>query len=138
MGIVLDTSALVDMERRDASLDDALKPHLDEPLVIPMVVWAELLVGVRMAATPERAARRRARLEQLRLQVPLIPFDAAIAEKYADIFADCLKNGRMIPQNDMAVAATAMQLGYHVLVSRNDESHFRSIEGLPVLTLSAS
>ena len=138
MGIVLDTSALVDLERRDVSLEDALQGHLDEPLVIPMVVWAELLVGVRMADTPERAARRRARLEQLRLHVPLIPFNAAIAEKYADLFAGCLRSGRMIPQNDMAVAATAMDLGYGVLVGRSDESHFRGIESLHVLTLSAS
>ena len=138
MGIVLDTSALVDLERRDVSLEDALQGHLDEPLVIPMVVWAELLVGVRMAATPDQAARRRARLEQVRLHVPLIPFDAAIAEKYADLFAHCLRSGRMIPQNDMAVAATARELGYGVLVGRSDESHFRGIESLHVLTLSAS
>jgi predicted nucleic acid-binding protein len=103
-----------------------------------MVVWAELLVGVRMAAEPDRIARRRARLEQLRLHVPLVPFDAAIAENYADIFAECLRSGRMIPQNDMAVAATARQLGYAVLVSRRDEAHFRSVNGLDVLALPES
>ena len=138
MGIVLDTSALVDLERREAPLEAGLEGVLDEPLVIPMVVWAELLVGVRMAADPDRVARRRARLEQLRLHVPLVPFDAAIAEDYADIFAECLRSGRMISQNDMAVAATARQLGYAVLVSRRDEAHFRSVNGLDVLALPES
>ena len=136
MGIVLDTSAVVDLERSEKSLETALNQHLDEPMVIPMVVWAELLAGVRMAGTPDRAAHRRARLEQLRLHVPLVPFDAAIAENYADIFAECLRNGRMIPQNDMAVAATARRLGYVVLVSKRDEAHFRRVEGLKVVTLS--
>jgi predicted nucleic acid-binding protein len=91
-----------------------------------------------MAATSPQAARRRARLENLRLHVPLIPFDAAVAEHYADIFAECLRTGKMIPQNDMAVAATARQLGYSVLVSKKDEGHFRSIRGLQVITLAPS
>ena len=135
MGLVLDTSALVALERSETVLQTALKDHLDEPLVIPMVVWAELLVGVRMARTPALTARRRARLEQLRLHVPLVEFDAAIAEHYADIFAECLKSGKMIPQNDMAVAATARRHGYGVLVSNLDEAHFHCVKGLRVLTL---
>ena len=138
MGIVMDTSALVDLDRSEMTLDKALPNRLDEPLAIPMVVWSELLVGVRMAATPAKAARRRARLENLRLHVPLIPFDATVSEHYADIFAECLRTGKMIPQNDMAVAATARQLGYAVLVGKSDESHFRSIRGLQVITLAAS
>jgi tRNA(fMet)-specific endonuclease VapC len=138
VGIVLDTSALVVLERSATSLERALSEHLDEPMAIPMVVWAELLVGVRMAGSPDTAARRRARLEQLRLHVPLLPFDAAIAEHYADIFAECIRNGRMIPQNDMAVAATARKLGYSVVVGDRDEAHFRGIRHLQVITLPAS
>lgn len=135
MGIVLDTSALIALERSQSSLATALAGHLDEPMVMPMVVWAELLVGVRMAGTPDRAARRRARLEQLRLHLPLIPFDAAIAEFYADIFVECIRSGRMIPQNDMAVAATARRLDYAVVVSDKDEVHFRGVKDLRVITL---
>jgi hypothetical protein len=44
----------------------------------------------------------------------------------------------MIPQNDMAVAATARCLGYGLLVSQSDEAHFRGVEGIHVITLSAS
>lgn len=138
MGIVLDTSALVDLERRGVRLEAALPDRADEPLAIPMVVWAELLVGVRMASTPDRAAHRRARLERLRLHVPMIPFDPSIAEHYADIFAECLRSGKMIPQNDMAVAATARELGYRVLVSERDEVHFRGVKGLDVIALAPS
>lgn len=131
----MDTSALVVLERGGTALEAALQAHLDDPLLIPMVVWAEMLVGVRMARTANVAARRRARMEELRLHVPLIPFDAAISEHYADIFAECLRTGRMIPQNDMAVAATARRFGYRVLVSHKDEPHFRCVQGLLVITL---
>jgi predicted nucleic acid-binding protein len=138
MGLVLDTSALVELERRALPLEAGLQPYLDAPLAVPMVVWAELLVGVRMAADPDRIARRRSRLEQLRLRVPLVPFDAAIAEDYADIFAECLRSGRMVPQNVMEVAATARKLGYAVLVGRHDEAHFRSVKRLDVIALPVS
>ena len=104
-------------------------------MAIPAIVWAELLVGVRRAATADMAARRRARLEQIRLHVPIIGFDAQIAEHYADIHAECLKKGIMIPQNDIAVAATARCLGYKVLVGPQDESHFRSVSRLAVVSL---
>ncbi|MBI3987709.1 MAG: hypothetical protein HY343_12355 [Lentisphaerae bacterium] len=41
----------------------------------------------------------------------------------------------MIPQNDMAVAATARCLGYKVLVGPRDEFHFRSVSRLAVVRL---
>lgn len=65
MGLILDTSALVAWERAQnagltLALDDA------EELVMPAVVWAEALAGVRLANSAARAARRMARLEALR------------------------------------------------------------------------
>ncbi len=44
----------------------------------------------------------------------------------------------MIPQNDMAVAATARRLGYAVVVSDKDEAHFRSVKDLKVITIPVS
>lgn len=136
MGLIIDTSALVEIERKGADLEAELAPYVDEPVAIPVIVWAELLVGVRLAKAATVASRRRARLEQLRLHVPLIEFDALIAEHYADIFAECTKAGTKIPQNDMAVAATARRHGYRVLVSSKDEAHFRRVRNLNVIALS--
>ncbi len=116
MGLIIDTSALVTIERQKADLGAVLAEYGDEPVAVPMIVWAELLAGVRLARNTGIAVRRRAWLEQLRLAVPLVPFDAAVAEYYADIFAECLKGGTPIPQNDIAVAATARRLAYRVLV----------------------
>lgn len=135
MGIVIDTSALVDIERRGVDLNDALSKYGDHSIAFPAIVWAELLVGVRMADSADTSARRRANLEQLRLHVPIIEFGPDIAEHYADIFSECSKQGGMVPQNDIAVAATARYLGHNVLVGGKDEIHFRSIRDLAVITL---
>jgi tRNA(fMet)-specific endonuclease VapC len=135
MGLIIDTSALVAIERRKAEISVLMAPYASEPVALPMIVWAELLAGVRLAKDPGIAARRRAYLEQVRLHVPLVDFDAAVAEHYADIFAECHLAGTPIPQNDIAVAATARHLGYRVLVGRQDEAHFRRVKNLEVVTL---
>jgi predicted nucleic acid-binding protein len=135
MGLIIDTSALVALERRKADVGPALAAFVAEPVALPMIVWAELLIGVRLARTAGSAAKRRARLEQLRLHVPLVEFSDETAEHYADIYAECASAGTPLPQNDMAVAATARQLGYRVLVGSADEAHFRRVQGLDVVVL---
>ena len=136
MGLIVDTSAIVAIERQKADAGIILSRYGSEPVAVPAIVWAELLAGVRLAGDPGTAVRRRARLEQLRLHVPLIAFDAAIAEHYADIFAECSEAGTPIPQNDMAVAATARRFGFRVLVGSEGGSHFRRVRDLEVLRLS--
>jgi predicted nucleic acid-binding protein len=135
MGLVIDTSALVAWER---AIHSGIELNLndDEELMIPAVVWAEALAGVRLADSATRAARRLARLESLRRVMGIEPFTAETAEHHADIFAELSQSGLMIPQNDIAVAATARCLNCGVLVGPKDEAHFRRISGLDVRVLS--
>ena len=137
MGLILDTSAVVEVERGGRNLAESLAPYTSESVAIPAIVWAELLVGVRLARDVDVAVRRRAKLEQLRLHIPIVEFDAHAAEHYADIFSECATAGQSIPQNDMAVAATARCLGYKVLVSLRDEEHFRRVRDLDVVVLKS-
>lgn len=135
MGLILDTSALVALERSFTS-PPRLSLHPAETYAMPAIVWAEALVGVRLAADASRAARRLARLEAIRRVTGIEDFTPLIAEHYADIFTELSKLGQLIPQNDMAVAATARSLGFAVLVGPNDEAHFRSVPGLEVAVLA--
>lgn len=136
MGLILDTSAIVAWER---ALDAGKSISLDagEELLLPAVVWAEALAGVRLADSAQRAARRMSRLEAIRRLTGVEPFTAETAEHHADIFAELTKGGIMIPQNDIAVAATARSLGCGVLVGPKDELHFRRIADLEVKVLVA-
>ncbi len=131
MGLILDTSALVAWERaRNAGQNVVLDES--EELMMPAIVWAEALAGVRLADSAAQAARRMAWLETLRRLMGIEPFTAETAEHHADIFAELTQTGTMIPQNDIAVAATARCLGCGVLVGPRDEVHFRRIAGLDV------
>jgi predicted nucleic acid-binding protein len=86
MAIVLDTSALIELEKSVAQGKRPVLPA-DEGVVIPVIVWAETLIGARLADSPARAARRRAQLDAIRQEADIQPFTPEIAEHYADIYA---------------------------------------------------
>lgn len=130
MGLVIDTSALIAVERSGKSLDEALGEFASSRAVVPAIVYAELQVGVRLADTDSRAAGRRAKIEAIVSRCPIVEFDRAIAERWADLFAELSRKGQMIPANDLAVAATALHLDYGVLVGPEDEEHYRRIDTL--------
>lgn len=135
MGLVIDTSALVAAERASGKWEDTLAAIGDEAAVVPAIVYAELLVGVELAADRPRADGRRAKVDALLSRVPLVDFDAAAATHWAELFATLSRAGRLIPANDLAVAATARALGFGVLVGPQDERHFRVVPGLRVEAL---
>lgn len=135
MGLILDTSALISLER-DPELwnSDSIPPN--KQIGIPAIVWAEALIGVRLAGSATLAARRLARIESIRRLTGIEPFTPEVAEHYADIFSELHKIGSLIPQNDIQVAATARAKNWGVLVGTQDEQHFQRIAHLNVQVLS--
>ena len=133
---MIDTSALVSIERSRKDWAGVLASLGAEPVVLPAIVYAELLAGVELAGSPARAAGRRSKIAALVSRVPLVEFGREAAERWAETFAALSHAGRMIPSNDLVVAATALQLGFGVLVGERDEGHFRRVPGLRVEPLS--
>ena len=60
----------------------------------------------------------------------MVEFGREIAELWAQLFATLSRAGKMIPANDLAVAATALHLDFGVLIGPRDESHFRAVPKL--------
>jgi len=135
VGLVVDTSALVAVERGLVSAG-SLESRLSEtPVVLPAVVLAELLTGVHLADTPARAAGRQARVEALANRVPVVPFDRDMAAWWARLQAACIQAGTPVPSNDLAVAATALALGFGVLTGPGGDAHFGKLPGVEVVRL---
>ena len=138
MGLVIDTSALVDVERAwpedhsESGWDRLLTAVGSEPVVIPMIVVAELWAGAALADSNTRAERRRRQIAALVSQLPLGEFDAETARVWGTLFGELTKAGAMIPANDLTVAATARRLDFGVLVGATGERHFRQVPNLRV------
>lgn len=136
MALVIDTSALVAAERGGEGARAILETLGGEAGLIPAIVYAELRVGVLLADTPARAADRRARVDALVALAPVVDFNQAIAARWAELFVTLRRAGRLIPANDLAVAATALALDGAVLVGPPDERHFRAVPDLKVRVLA--
>lgn len=135
MGLLIDTSAMVALERDPRGWERLTDVMGAEHTAIPAIVLAELLAGVALAETPARAAGRRAKIDAMTARVLVVDFDESIAARWAQLFALLHRGGALIPSNDLAVAATALHLDFGVLVGPPGERHFRRVPGLRVEVL---
>ncbi len=104
MGLVIDTSALVALERSNTAWSEGLP---DEPAALAAIVYAELLVGVKMADSRRRAAVRRAKIDALLTTTPVVDFGLGAAERWADLYSQLSRRGQLIPANDLVVVVLA-------------------------------
>jgi predicted nucleic acid-binding protein len=64
-----------------------------------------------------------------------VEFGREVAERWAHLFAQLRRRGQLIPANDLAVAATALHLGFGVIVGGSDEERFHRFPKLRVHAL---
>jgi tRNA(fMet)-specific endonuclease VapC len=135
LGIVVDTSALIAFERVDTSWEALFDEHGEDAIAVPAIVLAELRVGPLLS---QRSARERnAKIDALLDRAVLIDFGKEIAERWAEVYATLRRQGRLIPANDIAVAATALHLGFDLVVGDEGETHFGRIPDLRVRVVAA-
>ncbi|NOX99163.1 MAG: type II toxin-antitoxin system VapC family toxin [Verrucomicrobia bacterium] len=135
MGIIIDTSAIIELERGSGDWDGLLEASAGEEVFVAAATWGELNAGVHLADSVERALSRKAKLNALKNLVPVLPFTEELAEIWAELLAELYKKGNPISANDLAVITTAVFHGHRVLVSSKGEAHFRAVKRLEVMTL---
>ena len=123
--VLLDTSVVVPHLRGDNLLSARLAQVAN--LHMPWVVLGELRFGAQRAVRPQEAiAQVRAFLRTVALLLP----DEGTAELYGDLKAELARIGKLIPDNDLWIAATARQLDLP-LVTR--DAHFSVVPRLTTL-----
>lgn len=124
-GVVLDTSVVVRHFRDAGALLNRLVAY--ERLCLPQAALAELYAGAYRSARAEENLRQIARFREA---VDLLIPNEATAELYGRISAQLARAGTPIPQNDIWIAAAAMQSDLPLATA---DMHFRQVEGLTVL-----
>jgi tRNA(fMet)-specific endonuclease VapC len=122
---LLDTSVVV-RHFRDGN---ALASHLAafEELYLPQPALAELYAGAFRSARPEK------NLQQIELfleAVDVLSPNESTPELYGRISAQLAQAGTPIPQNDIWIAAIALQSGLPLATC---DSHFSRVAGLQLL-----
>jgi predicted nucleic acid-binding protein len=128
MGILIDTSVFISLEKRDAGL--ASLRGADQPRFVSVVTASELLHGVSRARDEVTRARRRNRVETVLRSIPVVGIDLDIARAHAQIWAQQQAAGRMIGAHDLWLAATCIARGLSIATQNVRE--FERIPGLQV------
>ena len=126
--IALDTNTAVDV------LNDKLAAlHLlaqFEIICLPITVSGELLFGAKNSA---QRLRNEPRYQAFISTCILLETNALVAETYAEIRLQLKKVGRLIPENDIWIAAAC--LSYDVPLFSHDQ-HFDYVAGLRLQRIS--
>ncbi|MEI6704826.1 MAG: type II toxin-antitoxin system VapC family toxin [Deltaproteobacteria bacterium] len=128
MGLILDSSEIIRLERNRGMVESLIAGREDEPFGISVVTVSELLHGVERADNETRRVRRQAFVEKVIEMFPVFPFDIGAARIYARIWASLVQRGFTVGAHDLIIAATAISLDYTVVTSNRRD--FEKIEGL--------
>ncbi len=135
MALLIDTSVLVDAERREERYEQMLPgdEQGQEKHSISVITVSELLHGVHRATAGKRRAGRRAFVEGLLARFEPIPIVSEVARIQAERWAELEVTGDMIGVHDLWIAATALAHGLRVATTNARE--FERVPGLSVLAL---
>jgi len=136
LGVILDSSVVIDAERRHLNVAQFLKQIIqrigETEAALCAITVAELAHGIYRADTPERRGHRRMFLDDLRASVPVYAITGATAELVGKIGAESAASGVTIPFDDLLIGACALERGY--AVATRNLRHFRKVPGLNVIT----
>lgn len=125
MKIVLDTSSVVEIERKNKLMIEIVKLLVenDADLSISVVTLSEILTGCHLREDYEKASTEAKRVLSQFLWVDM---DSGIAEKTAEFLAHLIKKGRIIEFPDVVIAATFAVINGDYLLTLN-KPHFENI-----------
>jgi predicted nucleic acid-binding protein len=134
MGVILDTSVLIEAERQDFEIDKLTENREEEIFGLSVITVSELLHGVCRADSTKRRLKRSAYVEKVIELFPIYVFEISIARIYAELWSDLSKKGLQVGAHDLIIGSTALSLGFSVVT--NNIRHFERIEGLKIEILT--
>lgn len=123
--VLLDSSVIVRHFRDSSALSEKLSAF--DELFIPQAALGELYYGAYKSARP---GENIALIDRFLIAADVLGTDEETSRLYGQIAARLARNGTPIPQNDIWIAASALQCGLPVATA---DAHFQKVEGLNVL-----
>jgi tRNA(fMet)-specific endonuclease VapC len=121
---LLDTNMVIALFGGDAEVQARL--DVAREVLVSSIALGELHFGAAKSSHPEANG---AKVDEFGAACTVIGTDAGTARSYGLIKAQLKRKGRPIPQNDIWIAACALQ---HGLVLATRDGHFEDVEGLQI------
>jgi tRNA(fMet)-specific endonuclease VapC len=125
---VLDTNTVIDYFKGKGQVAARLLSFPPSEIGLPAIVAYEVWVGVLGS---QNAERRQLQYEQFLATVEVLPFDAGMGRRAAELRLTLERGGEPIGPMDILIAATALERGA-TLVTRN----IREFERVPGLRIA--
>ena len=123
---LLDTNIIISLFAKDSQIHDRIAKA--EEVFVPCVAIGELYFGAYRSIKLEENL---ALIDEFAFNNTVLPCDTGIAKKYGDIKNSLREKGQPIPENDIWIAAIALQYGLTLITK---DSHFEAIENLKIET----
>jgi tRNA(fMet)-specific endonuclease VapC len=130
VGILIDTSVLIDAERGKIDLTPHLAARAGQQVFLSVITVSELLYGAHRTQDPGQRNRRFAVAESVLTQFKVLQADVAVARLHAQLKADLALRGTPIGPHDLWLAATCLAHGLTMVTGNLRE--FRRVHGLSV------
>lgn len=132
MGILIDSSILIDFERKGIALSSIIDIHGrgEEEIFISVISASELLHGVHRSSSPPVKAKRLSFVEGILANIPVLMIDLKVARSHAQLWADLAARGEMIGLHDSWIAATCIAHGLSLATGNVRE--FRRVPSLQI------
>ena len=124
--LVIDTNILIAAFEHDYKLPDSARKY--GGVILPSTVIGEYKAGITDTRQGRESAKKLSDYLS-RATVATVPITDITADYYAKVFQVLKAQGRPIPQNDMWIAASALEHGADIVTY---DPHFRFI---PLLTV---
>jgi|ERR1035437_963980 predicted nucleic acid-binding protein len=135
MGVVVDSSVIIALERSGSTVVDLLTRIAsvagDQRAFLSSVGLTELVHGIHRSPTQQMFDRRMAFLSDLLLDLEVISYTKETAFLAGRIDSEQRSKGFTIPFADLLIGATALEVGYSVLTG--NLRHFHLIPDLKVI-----
>jgi predicted nucleic acid-binding protein len=137
VGLILDTSILIESERRGEGVEDILRriraAHGEIDVALSTVSVVELTHGIYRAKTDADRTRRRVFAEGVFHDLIVHPMTLEIAQLAGRVEGEQAAQGITIDFEDLVIGVTALHLGFDVATI--NMKHFQHIPGLNVVTI---
>ena len=127
MRIIIDTSVLVHIDRKDQKIIEIMKElHMHHELYISTITISEILTGSNLRRDAKKSVEKAKKLFN---QIKWISLDSQIAEKVGELNAYLISQGKKIELPDVIISATSLVNNLDVILTFNNK-HFRNIPSL--------
>jgi tRNA(fMet)-specific endonuclease VapC len=124
---LIDTDIIIYSLKNYPAVKNNFRNHANDPKAISVITYGELVFGAKKSEDYNKNIAAAHRISEL---FPLVEVTKAIIETFAGIKADLQKQGNIIDDMDLIIAATAITMNYTLVT--NNERHFSRIPGLQI------